>query len=150
MFIHGKTNKIYYSVREKIKYYNDIISGKKSASPETKRKAKLRVKSLNKINSQSYSEPVLIITDDKHFGNGVSKPRLCVAFAEATKNRIMVAPINRRSSKSIILDKQPGRQINPPVKCIDKSDVYETKYLSNVYSLTKYDKAKIKEIYKKK
>lgn len=104
---------------------------------------------MNKINSQSYSEPVLIITDDKRFGNGISKPRLCVAFAEATKNLIMVAPINRRSTKNIILDKQPERQINPPVKCIDKSDVYEPKYLSNVYSLTKYDKAKTKEIYKK-
>lgn len=38
MFIHGKTNKIYYSVREKIKYYNDIISGKKVLHPKLNEK----------------------------------------------------------------------------------------------------------------
>ena len=67
MFTHGRTNYTYYSVRVKINYYKKVINGRIQASVKTRRKAKLRLKTLNKINKQSYNEPRLIITDNTHF-----------------------------------------------------------------------------------
>ena len=70
MFEHGKTKQKYYSVREKINYYQNIINGKIVNVPNlVKRKAPLRLKSLRKINQNVYDEPTLIVTNDKHFGN---------------------------------------------------------------------------------
>lgn len=148
MFIHGKTNQKYYSVREKINYYNKVIKGQINAPIKTKRKAKLRLKTLNKINNQSYNEPRLIVTDDKHFGNSISKPRLCVAYGTDNKGRIRVHSIEKRTSKVIILDNNSDRQISSNYKPLDKSDVYETKYISGVKPLTKGTKKIIKSIHK--
>ena len=155
-FEHGKTGKKFFSVREKINYYKDVISGKrKNVSVVVKRKAKIRLRSLIKINNQSYDEPRLIVTDDKHFGNNISKPRLSVAYGEDSKGRIFVVPIKKREkeTKTIIFDKHIDRQasVNSHGKAryLDKSDVYEQKYVSNNFKLTKYDIAKIKEILKK-
>lgn len=146
MFEHGKTKKKYYSVREKINYYKRVIAGKQQAPAATKRKAKARLRTLERIDSQSYIDPTLIVTSDKHFGNAVAKPRLCVSVGVDSKGRLLVAPINKRDVSTIILDKQVDRQITPRIKAIDKSDVYETKYIYGVKGLTRYDKAKIKEI----
>ena len=156
MFTHGKTGQKYYSVREKINYYKKIISGKITDVPvSTKRKAKARLKSLEKINNQSYNEPRLIVTDDKHFDHKMSKPRLAVAYGENAKGNIFVVPIYERAgeTKTIVFDKNINRQasVNSHGKAryLDKSDVYEQKYVSKDFNLTKYDKAKIKEIFKK-
>ena len=99
MFIHGKTGKKYYSVREKINYYNKVIAGKVDAPAETKRKAKLRLKTLNRINSAEYSEPSLIVKNDKHFGNGINKPRACVVIDTDSKGRLLVSSLENRNTK---------------------------------------------------
>lgn len=147
MFIHGKNNYVCYSVREKINYYKKVINGKINASPKTKRKAKLRLKTLEKINRQSYNEPRLIITDDTHFGNSMSKPRLCVAYGEDNKGRIFAYPIHNRKSKVILIDNNLDRQIENNSKRIDKSDVYETKYINGIKPLSKSTKKIIKHIH---
>ncbi|MBO5027150.1 MAG: hypothetical protein J6C23_02665 [Clostridia bacterium] len=150
MFIHGKTKKKYYSVREKINYYKKVIAGKQQAPPTTKRKAKARLRTLQRIDSQTYAEPTFIVTNDKHFGNGIDKPRLGVVIDTDSRGRLLVASVNHRTSKAVILDKQPFRQVDERKKWIDKSEVYETKYIDSVKSLTRYDKAKIIDILRKK
>jgi len=149
MFIHSKTNKKYYSVREKIKYYKSIIEGKLNVDISTKRKARLRLRSLYKIEKQSYSEPTLVVTDDSHFGNGVKKPRLCVAFGIDNKQRIKVFPIRKRTTNSIIIDNNLDRQIESNYRWLDKSDIYEIKYIDNVKPLSKSTKKIIKHLHKK-
>ncbi len=156
MFKHGRAGKVCYSVREKINYYKKVISGNITDVPvSTRRKAKARLKSLEKINNQSYDEPRLIVTDDKHFDHKMSKPRLAIAYGENSKGNIFVVPIYGRAAetKTIIFDKDINRQasVNSHGKAryLDKSDVYEQKYVSKNFGLTKYDKAKIKSIFKK-
>ncbi|MBQ2710798.1 MAG: hypothetical protein IJF66_02510 [Clostridia bacterium] len=148
MFTHSLTKKVHYSVREKINYYNKVVAGKISVPAKVKRKAKLRLKTLNQLNNQSYLEPTLIITDDKHFGNSISKPRLCVAYGIDDKNRIRVFPIQKRTSKAVILDNNVERQVSSSYRLLDKSDVYETKYIQNVKPLSKASKKIIKSIHK--
>lgn len=152
MFEHGKTGKKYYSVREKINYYNRVIAGKENASAATKRKAPLRLKTLKRLNEQDYETPRLIVTDDKHFGNGISKPRMCVVIKEDKKGRLLVVPIYKRTTKTMLLDRDPDRQISSSregkTRFIDKSDVYECKHINSKMSLTRYDKSKIKELFK--
>ena len=66
----------------------------------------------------------------------------------------MIAPMQKRTSKTIIYDKNIGRQISNTsdghIRWIDRSDVYETKYVDEKMSLTKYDKAKVKAVFAKK
>ncbi len=150
MFEHGKTKKKYYSVREKINYYKRVIAGTQQAPAATKRKAKARLKTLEKINTQTYEEPTFIVTNDKHFGNSIDKPRLGIVIDTDSRGRLLVASVNHRTSKAVILDKQPSRQVDERKKWIDRSEVYETKNIDGVKSLTKYDKAKIIEILRKK
>lgn len=150
MFIHGKTGKKYYSVREKINYYNNVIAGKIDAPTATKRKAKLRLKTLNRINAADYSEPSLIVTNDKHFGNGINKPRACVVIDTDSKGRLLVSSLENRSTKNIVLDKNISRQTGNTRKWIDRSEVYEQKYIFDLKPLTIYDKNKIKSILRKK
>ncbi len=153
MFVHGKTKKTYYSIKEKIKYYKRVINGTIKSDVKTKRKAKARLKSLTKLDNRTFDEPTLIITNDTHFGDNISKPRLCIVTAKDNKGRVFVAPIQHKSTKSIVLDKQIDRQISKTSdghnRWIDKSDIYETKYIKNVKKLTKYDIAKIKDLYNK-
>lgn len=150
MFKHGKTGKIYYSVREKINYYSKIVNGNVSSTPELKAKAEKRLPELQKINNQSYDEPKIIITDDKFFGNPISKPRLCVAVLEDNKKRVLLVPIVKRSTKTIVLDNDFNRQIsNRPIRFVDKNDIYERKYIAGNVELTVYDKAKIKKLFLK-
>ncbi len=151
MFKHGKTGKTYYSVREKINYYSSILNGKRKATPELKAKAAKRLPELQKINDQKYNRdnPKIVVTDDKKFGNGISKPRLCVAIKEDSKNRVMLAPILGRKTKTMILDEDTGRQISDkPVKWVDKSDIYERKYIDSKTELTKYDKEKLRTLFR--
>ena len=108
------------------------------------------LRTLQRIDSQSYADPTFIVTKDKHFGNGIDKPRLCVSVGVDSKGRLLVAPINKRDISTIILDKQVDRQVSPRIKAIDKSDVYETKYIYGTKGLTRYDKVKIREILYKK
>ncbi len=150
MFEHGKTKKKYYSVREKINYYKRVLAGKQQAPATTKRKAKARLRTLQRIDSQSYTEPTFIVTNDKYFGNGIDKPRLGVVIDTDNRGRLLVASVNHRTSKAVILDKQPFRQVDERKKWIDRSEVYETKYIDGLKPLTKYDKAKIIEILRKK
>lgn len=152
MFIHGKTGRIYYSVRDKIDYYNGVLSGKIKASNELKEKAKERLKELKNIYKQSYNEPKVIVADDKKFGNQINKPRMCVAIREDNKNRIFVAPIQKNVSNYIVFDNDINRQISKTSdgrnKWINRDDVYEVKYFSPELKLTTRDKEKIKRLYK--
>ena len=50
---------------------------------------------------QSYNEPRFVVTDDKLFGNKISKPRLCVAVTEDSKLRVMLAPVVKRTTKTM-------------------------------------------------
>lgn len=108
------------------------------------------MKTLQRIDLQSYAEPTFIVTNDKHFGNGIDKPRLGVVIDTDNRGRLLVASVNHRTSKAVILDKQPFRQVDERKKWIDRSEVYETKYIDGVKPLTKYDKKKIIEILRKK
>ena len=150
MFKDGRTGYTYYSVREKINYYKGVIAGRIDAPAETKRKAKGRVRPLTAINEQAYTEPTLIMTNDMHFGNSISKPRLGVVIDADKKNRVLVAPVNQRTTKAIVLDKQPDRQVDERKAWIDKSEIYEIKYIRGVQPLTVYDKTKVKQILRKK
>lgn len=147
MFEHGKYK--FYSIREKINYYSKVLSGKIFA-PKAKRKAKNRLKTLKRLNSLSYDEPQLIITNDRHFGNKIEKPRACVVFDKDAKGRLLVSPIEHRTSKAIILNKNMDRQFGTRRAWIDRSEVYETKYITGLSPLTKYDKEKAKHILLKK
>ena len=112
MFRHGKTGKIYYSINEKISYYKRVIAGEEpNASVATKRKAKGRLKTLERLSKRDFAEPEIIITDDKKFGDHISKPRACVVV-EKNNNSLRVAPLNGRETKYIILDKNIDRQIS--------------------------------------
>ena len=68
-----------------------------------KRKDKLRLKTLTKINNQTYNEPRLIVTNDKHFGNGINKPKLCVAYTEDNKKRIKVFQYVKEQQNLLLL-----------------------------------------------
>lgn len=153
MFIHGRTNKKYYSIKEKINYYKKVINGFVDCDIKTKRKAKVRLKSLQKLDNRTFDEPTLIITNDTHFGNKMSKPRACVVTSKDNKGRLFVAPIYDKTTKTVVLDNQIDRQISKTSeghnKWIDISDVYETKYIAGIKPLTKYDKSKIKDLYRK-
>lgn len=150
MFKHEKTGKIYYSVREKINYYSDILKGKIPATKELKAKAKQRLPELQKVNTQSYDEPIMIVTDDKHFGNKISKPRACVVVGQDSKNRLLACPVHKRTAKTVILENDTSRQIEYKNKPLDRSDVYETKYISGLATLTNGDKKRLKAIHGKK
>ena len=59
----------------------------------------------------------------------------------------------QKENKTLIFDKYINRQasVNSHGKAryLDKSDVYEQKYVSKEFNLTKYDISKIKELFKK-
>lgn len=154
MFKHGKTGVIYYSIKEKIDYYESIVSKKKTdVSNATKRKAPLRLKALRKLDQRTFEEPTLVVTDDKFFGNGISKPRPVVVVDKNQKGRLLVAPLYNATSQQVVLDNNIGRQISKTAdgknKWITSSDLYETKYVSTLKPLSKNDKRKIKDLYKK-
>ena len=149
MFKHGVTGYIYYSVREKINYYTKVLNGNIDVPIGTKNKAARRLKELKEINETNYNqEPSLIITDDKHFGNGISKPRLCVVTGIDRKNRLITYPLNKRTTNVVLIPSYPERQLEQ-YRLLDKSDVYETKYINGVVPLNSLDKQIIKNLCKK-
>lgn len=149
MFKHGKTNKTYYSVFDKIKYYRAVLSGKVfGASPDLKDKAKRRLKELEKIKESNFTEPDMVVVDDAHFGNGISKPRLCVAYGIDSKGRVQVHPVNKREISTLVLEYDASRQVGSKFKPLDRSDIYEAKYI-NASSLSDKEKRKIKSMWKK-
>ncbi len=150
MFKHEKTGKVYYSVREKINYYSDILKGRIPASRELKAKAKQRLPELQSINVQTYDEPAMIVTDDKRFGNAISKPRACVVVGQDSKKRLLACPVHKRTAKTVILENDTTRQVDSTIKPLDRSDVYETKYISGLATLTSGDKKRLKAIHGKK
>ena len=154
MFIHGKTGKIYYSIKEKIDYYEKIVRKEKTDVPiTTKRKAPLRLKTLKKLDQRTFDEPTLVVTDDKFFGNGISKSRPVVVVDKRNDGKFFVAPLQHVTSKQVVLDNNIGYQVSKTAdgknKWISKNDIYETKNLSSLKSLSKNDKRKIKDLYKK-
>ena len=99
---------------------------------------------------QSYNEPRFVVTDDKFFGNKISKPRLCVAVTEDSKLRVMLAPVVKRTTKTMILDEDIERQVSDiPVKWVNKDDIYERKYIDSEAELTKHDRAKLGVLFRK-
>ncbi len=150
MFKHGRTGYTYYSVREKINYYKGVIAGRIDAPAETKRKAKGRLEELTRINEQPFATPTLVVTSDKHFGNDMPKPRLCVVVDEDDKDRVLVSPLYKRTTNVLVLDGALDRQVGEKKKWIGKSEIYETKYIENACVLTNNDKRKIVEILRKK
>ena len=150
MFKHGKTGQVYYSVREKINYYSNILKGKIPASRELQAKAKQRLPELQSIDAQSYDEPTMIVTDDKHFGHKMSKPRACVVVGQDEKKRLLACPVHHRTTKIVILENNTSRQVEGTPKPLDRSDVYETKYIRDLAVLTSGDKKRLKAIHGKK
>lgn len=150
MFIHGKTRKPYYSIREKIKYYNKRAYNDETITLEQKAYALKRLGELKALNKLPYNEPRFVVVDDKIFGNGISKPRLCIAVTEDSKQRVMIAPVVKRTTRAMILDEDIDRQVSDrPVKWINKDDIYERKYIDSSAELTKYDKAKLGVLFRK-
>ncbi|MCM1305888.1 MAG: hypothetical protein NC037_00290 [Bacteroides sp.] len=149
MFIHGKTGKKYYSVREKLNYFKTRISDK-SLSEAQRKYAKTRISELSSINERTYNEPRLVVTDDKVFGNQIHKPRLCAVIDEDKSGKLFVAPIVGRTTKAIILDNDHNRQVGDRRAWIDRSNIYEDKYIEDTKPLTTNDKIKIKNILRKK
>lgn len=150
MFKHGRKSEfVCYSVNEKIKYYKSKLNSKTMTEKQTEY-AKQRLAELTELKARTFSEPELIITDDKKFGDGISKPRLCTVIDTDDKGRVLVVPVVKRTVNTIILDNDHSRQLGEKRRWIDRSDIYETKYLSGVKPLTSNDKAKIKIILRKK
>ena len=154
MFKHGKTGKTYYSIRDKIKYYKSIVSGAKTdVSDETKSKASRRLAELQFLDGMQFDTPTLVVTDDRPFGNGISKPRLCVAIGVDKKKRVLVAPVLKNTSNDVILDNDIERQISKTErgrnKWLDRSDLYEAKIISPHAELSERDIRKINRLYKK-
>ena len=150
MFNHIKTNQPYYSVREKINYYKRVIDGKEpNASPTARRIAKGRLRTLQRLDSRSFDEPELIMTNDKHFGNE-SKPRIAAVVDKDSKWRLLVIGSHKRKTDALVLDKQPDRQLSGRKVWIDRSEVYETRDVNGVKKLSRYDKTKIKAMFCKK
>lgn len=155
MFVHGKTGKTYYSVREKIRYYDKRLKTDKTLSDAQCNYAQRRLSELKQLNNRTFSEPTLIVTDDKHFGNGICKPRLCVAYASDTKGRVRVAPVVKNSGKYCSLDSLPDRMISDQNnQYIDRSDIFEEKYITmpdgSFVCLTDNDRRKISYLLQKK
>ena len=150
MFIHGRTGKACYSIREKIKYYNKRAYNDKTVTPEQKAYALKRLGELKTLDKQPYNEPRFVVTDDKIFGNKINKPRLCVAVTEDSKQRVMLAPVAKRTTKTMILDEDVERQVSDkPVKWVNKDDIYERKYIDSKAELTKHDKVKLGVLFRK-
>lgn len=156
MFKHGKTNYVYYSVNEKIKHYNNILkTGKtfdgKVLTASRREYAESRLEYLNSLKNRSFNDPDLIMTNDNHFGNAISKPRVCAVIDTDKKGRVLVAPVEKRTTKTIILDNDYERQIGNKRTWIDRSEIYEVdRYITNVAHLSNNDMAKIKYILRKK
>lgn len=150
MFKHSITGKPYYSVREKINYYSNILNGKIPATSGLKVRARQRLPELRSINSQTYDEPTMIVTDDSHFGNKISKSRACVVVGIDRKKRLLVCPVRDRTTKTVILENDTSRQVDGTSKPLDRSDVYETKYILGLAALTRGDKKRLKAIHGKK
>ena len=150
MFKHGKTGQIYYSVREKINYYSKRAYNNKSISPAQKQHALNRLAELKAIDSARYDEPTMIVTNDRRLGNGIDKPRACVVLGEEEKKRLVVSPVYDRTVKAVILDNDYTRQVDSVEKRIDRSEVYELKYIDGLMPLTENDKRKIRYIHAKK
>ena len=150
MFIHGRTGKKIYSVREKIKHYSKIAYNDKLVTPAQKKHALQRLDELKKIDSCTYNEPTMIVTDDKRFGNAISKPRACVVIGQDSKKRLLACPVHKRTAKTVILENDTAHQIDSIIKPLDRSDVYETKYISGLATLTSGDIKRIKAIHGKK
>lgn len=49
MFVHGKSNKKFYSIKEKINYYKGIINGSIICDAKNKKKSKNQIKIFAKI-----------------------------------------------------------------------------------------------------
>jgi len=76
---------------------------------------------------------------------------LAVVIDSDDKGRVLVGNIVRRTSKAIILDNDPTRQIGDMRIWIDRSEIYETKIVSEgIKPLSRYDKEKVKTILRKK
>ncbi len=150
MFIHGRTGEKIYSVREKIKHYSKIAYNDKSATSAQKKHALQRLDELKAIDSCKYDEPIMIVTDDKHFGHKMSKPRACVFVGQDSKNRLLACPLHKRTAKTVILENDTSRQVESTTKPLDRSDVYETKYINGLATLTKGDIKRLKAIHCKK
>jgi len=155
MFEHGKTKKVYYSIREKINYFKGVLKGKGLKPGQRlpgykKAYAEYRLAVLTGSIKSTYKEPSIVVTNDKFFGNKLSKPRGCVVIDEDNKDRILVSPLEKRTSKSIILDNDTSRQVGNKKVWISKSEIYEDKYIDNLPKLTSYDKNKIVNILRKK
>lgn len=150
-FTHGRTGYTYYSVNEKINYYTGMLKSGKTAdgkpiSEAQEDYARGRLSVLQGLRSRSFAEPTMIVTDDKHFGNAISKPRACVIVGVDKKNRLLAAPVYKRTVKAVILDNDYNRQVEPWERPIDRSDVYEIKYIDGLKPLTENDKGKIKVV----
>lgn len=147
MFQHGKTGKIYYSVREKIKYYFKRAYNDKMVTSEQKAYALRRLGELRILDKSDYKYPTMIVTDDKKFGNGISKPRACVVVGIDDKKRLLVCPVHDRSVKAVILDNDVTRQVDGRSKPIDRTDVYEIKNIDGLKPLTLNDRRKLQAIH---
>ena len=141
MFIHNKTKKVYYSIDEKIEHYSLISKGKKSHGNVTKTYARKRLRELKELKARDFESPDLVVVNDKHFGNGISKPRLGVVVA-TKDSKVKVAPFHHRKTKVLILDNYTDYQLDQRATFVDRSDLYETKYMDPVPPLTDGDKRK--------
>lgn len=145
-FVHNSNKKINYSIVEKIKHYTDISKGKKTYKNITKTFARKRLAELKQLNQRTFEQPDLVVVNDTVFGNKGDKPRLSVAFLTKDK-KIRALPLHKKKTKALVLDNYLDRQLDERGAWVEKSDLYETKYVPSVLPLTESDKKKILAFY---
>lgn len=121
MFIFGKKKR--YTIGEKIRYFDGIISDKKSSNKK-KNWALLRKNNLER-QKQSIRLGDVYVVEDNRMGNTKKKPRL-VVVAESKKHKVTVLPVYKDNKIMSLsnFDEQRAISMNS-AKEISKNTLYE-------------------------
>ena len=131
MFVHNKTGWKYYSIRDKIKYYGKRRFDK-SLSPVQREYARIRHDEFVALDARTYETPELVVVDDAHFGNGASKPRLCVAYERRSNGTVRVAPIYKNNGKYVSFGSDGSRILSTyKNKYVPINELHESKHITN-------------------
>lgn len=146
---NGAYTKKNYSIREKINHYTAILNGKKKY-PVSKEYAEMRLKELKALDKRTFSEPTIIATCDRYLNGKEFKPRAGVVVGKNNAGKLLVCPIRKRTTKTVILENDITRQVEAGAISLDCAEVYETKLIDGLKPLSKSDIQKIKAIHAKK
>lgn len=149
IYKNGNYIKKNYSIREKINHYTAILKGQKSY-PVSKEYAEMRLKELTALNKRTFDEPTMIVTCDRYLNGKDFKPRAGVVVGKDNKGKLLVCPVRKRTTKTVILENDITRQVEAGAISLDRAEVYETKLIDGLKPLSKSDIQKLKAIHDKK